>query len=50
MTRPGSESAIAAREAYIASLIAKAPPLSSTQRQLLTVLLRPRGGASWEKN
>jgi hypothetical protein len=50
MTRPCIESAISALDVYVSSVIAKAPPLSATQRQLLTVLLTPRGGDSWKKN
>jgi hypothetical protein len=31
-------------QAYVAELVASAPPLSAQQRQTLTVLLTPRGG------
>ena len=50
MTRRFSESAISALDVYVSTVIAKAPPLSASQRQILTVLLTPRGGDSWKKD
>lgn len=47
MTRTSNESAISALDVYVASVIANAPPLSSSQLHTLTVLLTPRGGGSW---
>lgn len=47
MTRRSKAYDISALDAYVASIVAKAPPLSPSQRQTLTVLLTPRGGGSW---
>jgi hypothetical protein len=49
-----TEARLALREAvaekYIRKLVAKAPPLTETQRERLALLLNPAGGGQWRRS